>query len=86
MIDVNTVIALIMLVLTAVGLGKQIAFYINTKKRSPVPQRSAIVFVNITGQPSSVILLCFHNNTSGVLFNLVQTYFTSFLNVHCPVS
>ena len=35
MIDVNTVIALIMLALTAVGLGIQIASYINTKNDRP---------------------------------------------------
>ncbi len=35
MIDVNTVIALIMLALTAVGLGIQIASYINSKNDRP---------------------------------------------------
>ena len=35
MIDINTVITVITLVITAVGFGLQLAYYIYTKKRSP---------------------------------------------------
>ena len=39
MIDINTVIAVITLVITAVGFGLQLASYINTKNDRPTSSK-----------------------------------------------